>query len=295
MGIDRLTALRRFRRTLRHMGCVDQPTALNSRFDFNTLTGRQIGTAVALAKGMKAQSINQPIPRIHPITSRAPSPSNPSNPSKAFASKASASKPPNSRCNKQDKRDSSHPPPITREDFETMIWPHRSELFAAALRYTKNTAAAEDLVQETLMRAVSAWAGFQPGTNCRAWLYRILTNSFINIHRKRKRFRRFAHDRGDDSVIAFYGVEKRRDPRPDERIIDNSLSDEVETAMSQLTTDYREVVKLADIEGIRYKDIAKRLNVPIGTVMSRLFRARRQLETALTDYASTTYSIRRAA
>ncbi len=257
----------------RHIGCVDRPTALNNGFDFNTLTDRKIGTAIALANSMKATSMNQPIPRIHPTNS--------SN------SKAGAS------SNKLDT--SSWPSPITREDFETLVWPHRGELFATALRFTKNTAAAEDLVQETLMRAVSAWAGFQQGTNCRAWLYRILTNSFINIHRKRKRFRRFAHERGDDGVIAFYGVEKRRDPRPDERLIDNSLSDEVETAMNQLTAHYREVVELADIEGIRYKDIAKRLNVPIGTVMSRLFRARRQLETALTDYASATYSIKRAA
>ena len=100
---------------------------------------------------------------------------------------------------------------------------------------------------------------------------------------------------GDDGIIAIYGVERRRDPRPDERVIDKSLSDEVSAALDNLTPDYRQVVELADIEGIRYKEIAERLSIPIGTVMSRLFRARRQLEVGLTEFAAESYGIRRAA
>ncbi len=180
-------------------------------------------------------------------------------------------------------------------NFEAEVIPHRRELYAAALRYTKSAAAAEDLVQETMLRALKAWASFEAGSNCRAWLYRILTNSFINIHRKRKRHHRFAHERGDDGIIAIYGVEKRRHLRPDEQLIDNALSDEVSAALENLSPDYREVVELADIEGIRYKEIAARVGIPIGTVMSRLFRARRQLEVILTEYAAESYGIARAA
>jgi RNA polymerase sigma-70 factor (ECF subfamily) len=173
--------------------------------------------------------------------------------------------------------------------------PHRRELFAAALRFTKEPASAEDLVQETLMRALSAWDSYQAGSNCRAWLYRILTNSFINIHRQRKRHRRFTHERGDDGVIALYGVERRRHRGPDDTVIHQALSDEVTAALDSLSDDYRKVVELADLEGIRYKDIAEKLDIPIGTVMSRLFRARRQLEAALGEYAAEAYGISRAA
>lgn len=173
--------------------------------------------------------------------------------------------------------------------------PHRRELFAAALRYTKEPAAADDLVQETMMRALAAWDSYEPGSNCRAWLYRILTNSFINTHRQRKRHRRFTHERGDDGVIALYGVQQRRHRSPDEAVINQALSDEVSAALASLSDDYRQVVQLADLEGIKYKEIAARLEIPIGTVMSRLFRARRQLEATLVAYAAETYGIARAA
>ena len=237
--------------------------------------------------------MNKPAQRIHPSRSRA---------SKAKNDERSRSKSSRDRgersgsfCQAVPTVEVSTKPELDSSEFEAMVWPLRGELFATALRYTKNAAAAEDLVSETLMRALAAWASFQKGSNCRAWLYRILTNSFINIHRKRKRFRSFAHERGDDGVIAFYGVQKRRDPRPDERVIDNALSDEVSAAMAELTDDYRQVVELADIEGIRYKEIAERIGVPIGTVMSRLFRARRQLEAALAEYAELNYNIARRA
>lgn len=180
-------------------------------------------------------------------------------------------------------------------EFCREVIPHRRELYAVALRYTKDPAAAEDLVQETLLRALANWDRFEPGSNCRAWLYRILTNSFINNHRRKKRHRRFTHECGDDGVVALYGVEKRRHRQPDEQILHEALSDEVATALASLSEDYRRVVELADLEGVRYKEIAARLQIPIGTVMSRLFRARRQLEEALGGFAAEHYGISRAA
>lgn len=180
-------------------------------------------------------------------------------------------------------------------EFAREVLPYQRELYAAALRYTKEPAGAEDLVQETLLRALANWDRFQLGSNCRAWLYRILTNSFINKHRRKKRHQRFAHERGDDGVIALYGAEKRRHHQPDEPMLHAALSDEVAAALDELSEDYRRVVELADLEGIRYKDIAKRLGIPIGTVMSRLFRARRQLEETLREFARECYGIRRAA
>lgn len=179
--------------------------------------------------------------------------------------------------------------------FASEVLPYQRELYAAALRYTKEPAGAEDLVQETLLRALKSWDSFEPGSNCRAWLYRILTNSFINKHRRKKRHQRFAHERGDDGIIALYGAEKRRHRQPDEPMLHAALSDEVAAALASLSEDYRRVVELADLEGIRYKDIAERLEIPIGTVMSRLFRARRQLEEALREFAAERYGIRRAA
>ena len=231
--------------------------------------------------------MNKPARRIHPTAHRSPQ-----------AAKRTARE---QRVDRRRRRQNAGVPANAEQtaqvtaDFETEVLPHQRELFATALRYTKSAAAAEDLVQETMMRALTAWGSFQPGSNCRAWLYRILTNSFINIHRKRKRYRHFAHERGDDGIIAFYGAEMRRDRRPDERVIDAALSDEVTAAMADLTPEYRKVVELADLEGIRYKDIASRLSIPIGTVMSRLFRARRQLEAGLAHYAADSYGIRRAA
>jgi RNA polymerase sigma-70 factor (ECF subfamily) len=180
-------------------------------------------------------------------------------------------------------------------EFLAAVLPHQRELYAAAVRYTRDPAAAEDLVQETLLRALASWDRFEPGSNCRAWLYRILTNSFINTHRRKKRYHRFAHERGEDSVIAFYGPDKRRHLPPDEAVLETTLSDEVAAALEALSADYREVVELADLAGMPYKEIAAHLGIPIGTVMSRLFRARRQLEDALRDFAATSYGIRRAA
>jgi RNA polymerase sigma-70 factor (ECF subfamily) len=184
--------------------------------------------------------------------------------------------------------------PAERQEFGAVALRHRNELYAAALRLTRDPVDADDLVQETLMRALGAWERFEPGSNCRAWLLRILTNSFINTCRRRRRFRKFAHESGDDAVNALYGEAPSRHVDPERNLVKNAVGDEVSRALGALGDDYRAVVELADLRGVRYRDIADRLGVPIGTVMSRLHRARRQLEASLEDFAAADYGIRRA-
>lgn len=186
-------------------------------------------------------------------------------------------------------------PEAVESEFSSEVLPHRDELYASALRMTRHPQDAEDLVQETFVRAFTAWARFVPGSNCRAWLFRILTNSFINNYRRRRRHRRFQSENPEDAVAAVYGPAHRRSKTPEEEIVETTLGDEVSAALDTLGEDYRKVVELADLKGIRYRDIAEKLDVPIGTVMSRLFRARRQLEAQLQDFAATDYGIRRAA
>lgn len=179
--------------------------------------------------------------------------------------------------------------------FETACLPLSGELYATALRLTRNPDDARDLVQETMLRAMVAWASFETGTNVRAWLYRILTNSFINIYRKRRRHQRFAVERPGDTRMAVFGTTEDSRPAPIDELTDAQLSDEVSAALSRLGPDYREVVERADLGGQRYRDIADALSVPIGTVMSRLFRARRQLEGELGEYAARDWGLRKAA
>jgi RNA polymerase sigma-70 factor (ECF subfamily) len=164
--------------------------------------------------------------------------------------------------------------------------PYRRELLAAALRLTRSRPDAEDLLQDTLLRALAAWPSFIPGSNCRAWLHRILTNCFISGYRRRRRLERFTAETGDDAARAFYGaaVDRARDPRA--LIAADGLGDEVILALAELQPEYRVVVELADLRGQSYREIAGQLGVPIGTVMSRLFRARRQLEARLAPYAA---------
>jgi RNA polymerase sigma-70 factor (ECF subfamily) len=183
-----------------------------------------------------------------------------------------------------------------RREFEKLALPYLDDLFAVALRYTHNPADAEDLVQETILRAYAAWDRFIPGSNCRAWLLRILTNSFINVYRRGRSHRKFAQRPGDEPVTAFYGEATRdRAGDPEGVLVHDKLGDEVSRALAELSDDYRVVVVLADLEGLKYKEIATVLGVPVGTVMSRLFRARRQLEEKLAPFAETDYGISRRA
>ena len=179
--------------------------------------------------------------------------------------------------------------------FAAAVLQHLEALYATAMRLTRNRADAEDLVQDTFARALGAWSRFEPGSNCRAWLFRILTNGFISGYRRRRRHQRFAHETGDEAVTAFYGESFEREGNPADALLEAGLGDEVESALAELGEDYLKVVLLADLRGARYRDIATELDLPIGTVMSRLFRARRQLEERLRDYAASDYGIRRAA
>jgi RNA polymerase sigma-70 factor (ECF subfamily) len=180
-------------------------------------------------------------------------------------------------------------------EFELACLPHQAELFGVAMRICRDPDTAKDLVQETLLRAMVAWASFQPGSNLRAWLFRILTNSFINGYRKSRRHQKFSTERPGDALIALYGRDQDRTDDLEAELCDNELSDEVQEALGHLGSDYRDVVERADLRGEKYKDIADALHVPIGTVMSRLFRARRVLETELAGFAARDYGIKRAA
>jgi RNA polymerase sigma-70 factor (ECF subfamily) len=179
--------------------------------------------------------------------------------------------------------------------FEAACLPHQPELYAVAMRICRDPDTAKDLVQETLLKAMVAWASFEPGSNLRAWLFRILTNAFINGYRKRRRHQRFAVERPGDALNALYGRDQDRTDDLEHELYGNQLSDEVTGALGRLGPDYRDVVERADLRGEKYKDIAAALEVPIGTVMSRLFRARRVLEGELSDFAARDWGIRRAA
>ncbi|MGE0545433.1 MAG: sigma-70 family RNA polymerase sigma factor [Kofleriaceae bacterium] len=189
-------------------------------------------------------------------------------------------------------------PPRTERphrEFEVACLPHQAELYGVAMRISRDPNVAKDLVQETLLRAMVAWERFEPGSNVRAWLFRILTNAFINGYRKRRRHQRFAVERPGDALTALYGRDQDHTDDLEETLLADQLSDEVMAALDRLGPEYRDVVERADLRGERYKDIADALHVPIGTVMSRLFRARRVLETELAGFARGDYGIKRAA
>ena len=180
-------------------------------------------------------------------------------------------------------------------EFAASCIPHQAELYGVAMRICRDPDTAKDLVQETLLRAMCAWSSFEPGSNVRAWLFRILTNAFINGYRKRRRHQRFATERPGDALSALYGSDRDCTEELDEVLCADELCDEVKTALGKLGPDYRDVVERADLRGEKYKDIADALHVPIGTVMSRLFRARRALEADLSGFAAKDYGIKRAA
>ena len=173
--------------------------------------------------------------------------------------------------------------------FERDAMEHLPGLFQAALRMTRNQAAAEDLVQETYLRAYRGYGGFQEGTNLRAWLYRILTNSHINDYRKQQR-RPDETDLDDFEDFLLFrrlgGLEAIEAGRSAEDVVLAGVTDDTVTAaLENLSDAYRMAVLLADVEGFSYKEIAEILDVPIGTVMSRLHRGRKALQVALYDLA----------
>jgi RNA polymerase sigma-70 factor, ECF subfamily len=183
-----------------------------------------------------------------------------------------------------------------RAEFEAMTLPLIDDLFGAAMRLARNRDDASDLVQDTYLRAWAAWGRFIEGSNARAWMIRILTNGYINGYRRRSSHKKFAARPGDEPIELLYGAERcARSHDPERAMTEPMLSDEVSLALGELPDDYRTVVVLADLEGMKYKDIADTLGCPVGTVMSRLFRARRMLEERLAGFARTEYALGRAA
>lgn len=169
-----------------------------------------------------------------------------------------------------------------RARFERDVLPMLSNLYSAALRLTRNPADAEDLLQEVYLRAYRGFGGFREGTNLRAWMYRILTNTFINTYRKKQREPVTVQE---DEFEDWYLYDKLggsgAEASAESEVLDRIPDEEVQRALEALPEGFRMAVLLADVEGFSYKEIAEILDVPIGTVMSRLHRGRRALEKAL--------------
>ncbi len=174
-----------------------------------------------------------------------------------------------------------------RSEFEALTLEHMDALYGAALRLTRSPKDAEDLVQDTYLKAFRFFDSFERGTNIKAWLFKIQTNTFINKYRRKVKEREVAETPAEDIVLdRFVSSEQVRalqDPEGD--FFGRLLSDEVVEALDQVPVDFRMVVILADIQGFSYKEIAEIVGCPVGTVMSRLFRGRRILQKHLYQYA----------
>lgn len=173
--------------------------------------------------------------------------------------------------------------------FSEQAMPLMDSLYGAAMRMTRNKADAEDLVQETYLKAYRGFGGFEQGTNLKAWLYRILTNTYINIYRKKQR-RPDETDLAEVEDLYLYrrlgGLEAAAAGRSaEEELLDLFAESEVKEAMESLPENFRIAVLLADVEGFAYKEIAEILDIPIGTVMSRLHRGRKALQKQLYEFA----------
>jgi RNA polymerase sigma-70 factor, ECF subfamily len=173
------------------------------------------------------------------------------------------------------------------DKFEQVAFTHMDSLYSTALRLTRNTEEAEDLVQETYLRAFRFFDQFQEGTNFKAWIFKILTNTFINRYRKKTR----TPQKVQLEKVEF-ALESDPTPEPapswngyDDASYGELFDDDIKSALSQLSEEFRMIVLLADVEGFSYKEIAEMVNRPIGTVMSRLFRGRKMLQKILENYA----------
>ncbi|HTA08024.1 MAG TPA: sigma-70 family RNA polymerase sigma factor [Streptosporangiaceae bacterium] len=173
--------------------------------------------------------------------------------------------------------------------YEQELAGHQRDLYPAALRMTRNPSDAEDLVQESMARAYAGIRHFTPGTNSRAWLFRILSNTFVSGYRKRQREPQHVLSAEFDSLAAAPGAADegpaRAAPSAEEAVLGQFAYSDVRQALNELPECFRATVYLADVEGYPYRDVAEMLGVPIGTVMSRLHRARAMLRKRLSAYA----------
>jgi RNA polymerase sigma-70 factor, ECF subfamily len=182
-------------------------------------------------------------------------------------------------------------PPETAEErsarFERDAMPYLDQLYGAAMRMTRNPTDAEDLVQETYMKAFAAFDSFSDGTNLKAWLFRILTNTYINIYRKKQRqpFQTGTDDLTDWQLHEAESHTSRGLRSAEAEALDRLADVDVVEALAAMPEDFRMAVYLADVEGFSYKEIAEIMDTPVGTVMSRLHRGRKLLRELLEDYA----------
>jgi len=177
-----------------------------------------------------------------------------------------------------------------QSDFERDAMQYTRQLYSAAMRMTRNPSDAEDLVQETFLKAYRAYHTFEEGTNLKAWLYRILTNTYINKYRKESR-RPSEVDLGAVEDLYLYrniGSEESAEAArtTEERVLDGLVEADIKKAVEDLPENFRLPVLLADLEGFSYKEIAEILDIPIGTVMSRLHRGRKAMQKSLWEYAA---------
>jgi RNA polymerase sigma-70 factor (ECF subfamily) len=173
----------------------------------------------------------------------------------------------------------------TRQEFEQVALPYLDSLYGTALRLCRNERDAEDLVQDTLLRAFRFFHRFERGTNAKAWLFKILSNAFVNRYHKRQRERTVIDEaQAGDGVGLFAQPAPGRDD-PERALLSQLLSDQVKQALETLPEEFRLPVVLADLEDFSYREIADMMECPVGTVMSRLYRGSRMLQRTLRDYA----------
>lgn len=178
-----------------------------------------------------------------------------------------------------------------RRSFETEALPHLDAVYRVALRLSGDESQADDLTQETMLKAYRSWHQYKSGTNVRAWLLTILRNTFINEYRKTRR-EGPSVEIGDIEEFTVFREVQDVDPEGD--FFDQIVDDEVLQSIDRLPEEFRETLVLSDVEGLSYAEIAEITGVPIGTVKSRLFRARQALQQELYDYATEMGYIRRA-
>ncbi len=173
-----------------------------------------------------------------------------------------------------------------RKSFDAEALPHMEALYRTALRMTKNESDAEDLVQETYVKAYRFWSRFEPGSNCRAWLFKIMTNIFINEYRSKARSPMSVNvDELDDNFLYGQLASRETVTNPEEQLFSKIFDDDVKTAIENLPDDFRLVVMLSFLEGFSYQEIADIMDLQLGTVKSRLHRGRKLLQKSLLDYA----------